>query len=52
MILIFILMVLMARCNRHDRFGEEKGNKEIIKQAEEGAAVLEELNEAEKGFWS
>ncbi len=50
-ILILIITVLMAGCSKHDSSEEKVKDKEIIKQAEEGAAVMEELDEAEKGFW-
>ena len=52
MVFLCIILFFIAGCSKPYKPTQTAEDKEIVKEAEEGAATLEELDEAEKGFWS
>ena len=39
-------------CNKHTDVQGKGDDKKIVKQTEEDSAAIEEIDEAEKGFWT
>ena len=49
---LFIILLFVVGCHKHSKPQATAEDEEILKQAEEGTAVMEELDETEKGFWA
>ena len=52
LVCIVTIVLFITGCRGHSKHEDTMEDAEIQKQGEKGAAVLEELDETEKGFWS